>query len=92
VPGVLPAAEDLLGQIGHDDRGKDRQQLTDKVPADTAQVRCPRQSVGHLVLLAAEDMANDLFAVLGVNLRRIHSAVGQPVPVPGRFGLEGRGE
>jgi hypothetical protein len=37
-------------------------------------------------------MANDLFAVLGVNLRRIHSAVGQPVPVPGQFGLEGRDE
>jgi hypothetical protein len=62
--------------------GKDRQQLTDEVPADTAQVRCPREPVGDQGLLAAEDMANDLFAVLGVNLRRIHSAVGQPVPVP----------
>jgi hypothetical protein len=35
-------------------------------------------------------MANDLFAVLGVHLRRVHAAVGQSVPVPGQLGFQRR--
>src|SRR5690606_5177630 len=65
-------AADALGQPGQHDRGEDRQELLDEVVAGPAG---RAEAVHHDVGVVAEDVADDLAAVLGVDLVEVHAAV-----------------
>ena len=73
------AARDLLRQVRQHDRRQDRQQPLHQVALTSGLAAAERAAKGlsHLVSMRAEDVADDLLAVGGVDLAQIHTAVQQ---------------
>jgi len=63
------------GEVGENDRCEDRQQALDQPASLAAEIAA--EGLRHLILIGAEDVADDLLAVIGVNLVKIDSAVNQ---------------
>ena len=71
----LTLTHEALGQIREHDRRQDRQQLLDQPAALAAKIAA--ESLRDLILVGAEDVADDLLAVIGVHLVKIDSAIDQ---------------
>jgi hypothetical protein len=67
----LALTHEALGEVGKDDRCQDRQQALDKPASLAAEIAA--ESLRYLILIGPEDVADDLLAVIGVNLVKIDS-------------------
>ena len=92
------ATQEALGQVGEHDRCQYRQQLLDQIARLTT-TEAAAESLRHLILIGAEDVADDLLTVIGIHLAKIDSAIDQITRVlaersgqrPGASGILGVG-
>ena len=89
--GAATALAELLGQIRHHDGGKDRQQLGDEVAATTSTTAEPAELAHHLFAIVAEDVADDLVAIDGVDLTEVDPTIEKVVVVLAKSLAERRG-
>ena len=73
--GVLALTDEALGKVGKHDRCQNRQQALNQSAGLTTEIAA--QGLRHLILIGAEDVADDLLAVIGVDLVKIDSTVNQ---------------